>query len=502
MKTTLTIISLGIILIGCGKKKSPVAKQTPEAINQSQKQPEKPKGKPTAQPLTGEEAFEILKTGLSGITLDKSNKTFSIDVDALDPDYPSITFSSRVPPDFPTDKSVAGQNLRRIMFRVEGASVAARAKIAEIKKRMDKINDARNEIYIELRNLYRTPKPKTQTSEFIPLPAIPAWSAEDQNKTTQSSSRILRGPSRRSGGGGLDPVPSRRPGGLGAVPTRGRPGGLGAVPTRGNPNSKNPPKPQEKTKQDPLVVKKRLRLNKRLQDISKEGRSLMKEIEKFPRQLVMYQSPLHKLQAETKEELEPKRWVLGPEIDTCMFRFWSDAADGWMFEWTETNSLPSRLKVELAFKKPDGSESMLSDMLSCKIFSPDVARSHLAKAEKGDVQAQYSLGMMYSNGNHVKKDYKEAAKWWRKSAEQGNASSQAFLALSYFRGEGVPKDPITGYAWMHIAEINGVVNDISGSEDLIYEKVESLARKMTDAQKNKAIGMTYGMIHKNPKLMK
>ena len=145
---------------------------------------------------------------------------------------------------------------------------------------------------------------------------------------------------------------------------------------------------------------------------------------------------------------------------------------------------------------------MLSDMLSCEVFSPDAARSHLEKAKKGDAQAQYFLGMMYSNGNQVKKGFKESAKWWRKSAEQGNAPSQAFLALSYFRGEGVPKDPITGYAWMHIAEINGVVNDISGSEDLVYEKVESLARKMTDAQKNKAIRMAKEMINKNPKLMK
>ena len=141
-------------------------------------------------------------------------------------------------------------------------------------------------------------------------------------------------------------------------------------------------------------------------------------------------------------------------------------------------------------------------MLSCEVFSPDAARSHLEKAKKGDAQAQYFLGMMYSNGNQVKKGFKESAKWWRKSAEQGNASSQTFLALSYFRGEGVPKDPITGYAWMHIAEINGVVNDISGSEDLVYEKVESLARKMTDAQKNKAIRMAKEMINKNPKLIK
>lgn len=375
MKITLTLLALGLFLIGCSKNESPVppAKKTEaeeffeeikalaeqgdieaqdilsemyfngEGVGQDKTQAAKWKKK--ANLFSKEEAaFNVLKTGLSGIIFDKSNKISSINADTLDPDYPSVTFSSRVPADFPTDKSVADQNTRRITFCIENES--------------DK------------------------------------------------------------------------------------------------------------------------------------------------RRLVMYQSPLHKPHAETKEELEPKRWVLGPEIDTCMFRFWSEAAGDWIDEWTETNSLPSRLKVELAFKKPDGSEPMLSDMLSCKIFSPDVARSHLAKAEKGDVQAQYSLGMMYSNGNHVKKDYKEAAKWWRKSAEQGNAPSQAFLALSYFRGEGVPKDLVTGYAWMHIAEINGVVNDISGSEDLIYEKVESLARKMTDAQKNRAIGMTYGMIHKNPKLMK
>jgi hypothetical protein len=345
MKTTLTLLALGLFLIGCGKKESTLPKKTPQVINQSQKQPEKPKGKPTAQPLTGEEAFEILKTGLSGITVDKSNKTFQIVVDNVDPDYPSVTFVSRVPPDFPTDKSVANQNMRRITFCIEDKS--------------DK------------------------------------------------------------------------------------------------------------------------------------------------RRLVMYQSPLHKLQAEAKEELEPKRWVLGPEIDISpFFLFWSDEFGEWIDEWTESNSLPSRLKVELAFKKPDGSEPMLSDILSCEVFSPDAAKSHLAKAEKGDAQAQYNSGMMYSNGNHVKKDFKEAAKWWRKSAEQGKASSQAFLALSYFRGEGVPKDFITGYAWTHIAEINGVADDFFGDDILIYEKVKSLARKMTDAQKNMVIRMTTGMINKNPKLLK
>jgi len=216
----------------------------------------------------------------------------------------------------------------------------------------------------------------------------------------------------------------------------------------------------------------------------------------------MYRSPLHKPQAEAKEELEPKRWVLGPETESSIFLFWSEAAGDWIDEWTETNSLPSRLKVELAFRGPDGRWAAVSDILSCEVFSPDAAKNHMEKAEKGDAQAQCFLGMMYSNGNQVKKDLKKAAKWWRKSAEQGHALSQAFLALSYFRGEGVPKDLITGYAWIHIAEINGVAGDILGDDILIYEKVKSLTRKMTDAQKNKAIRMAKEMINKNRKLMK
>ena len=140
MKTVLTsLLALCFCLGGCGKKEPTLPKQTPQAKNQGQKQPEKPKGKPTAQLLTGEEVFEILKTGLSGITVDKSNKTFQIVVDNLDPDRPSVTFVSRVPPDFPSDKSVAGQDLRRIMFRVERYSDANRVKIVKIDNRLNEI---------------------------------------------------------------------------------------------------------------------------------------------------------------------------------------------------------------------------------------------------------------------------------------------------------------------------------------------------------------------------
>ena len=41
-------------------------------------------------------------------------------------------------------------------------------------------------------------------------------------------------------------------------------------------------------------------------------------------------------------------------------------------------------------------------------------------AEKGDVEAQSSLGSMYENGHGIERDYVEAAKWYRKAAEQGD----------------------------------------------------------------------------------
>ena len=63
-----------------------------------------------------------------------------------------------------------------------------------------------------------------------------------------------------------------------------------------------------------------------------------------------------------------------------------------------------------------------------------------AKAEKGDAEAQYSLGVRYDNGDGVAKDEIEAVKWYRKAAEQNYASAQYNLGLCYYNGQGVAKD--------------------------------------------------------------
>lgn len=45
------------------------------------------------------------------------------------------------------------------------------------------------------------------------------------------------------------------------------------------------------------------------------------------------------------------------------------------------------------------------------------------KAEQGNAEAQYSLGVCYRCGDGVEKNLEEAIKWYRKAAEQGYAKA-------------------------------------------------------------------------------
>jgi len=48
--------------------------------------------------------------------------------------------------------------------------------------------------------------------------------------------------------------------------------------------------------------------------------------------------------------------------------------------------------------------------------APDVEALR-AKAEQGDVSAQFNLGVMYDDGEGVPQDYAEAIRWYRVAAE-------------------------------------------------------------------------------------
>jgi TPR repeat protein len=61
---------------------------------------------------------------------------------------------------------------------------------------------------------------------------------------------------------------------------------------------------------------------------------------------------------------------------------------------------------------------------------------------------------------HLRGDYSEAARWFRKAAEQGSASGQTSLGFLYANGQGVPQDYIEAHKWANLAAASGHKNAV------------------------------------------
>jgi TPR repeat protein len=75
------------------------------------------------------------------------------------------------------------------------------------------------------------------------------------------------------------------------------------------------------------------------------------------------------------------------------------------------------------------------------------AHWYRAAADQGNGLAQYSLGELYAGGLGVAQDFAQAAAWHRRAAEGGNVSAQFRLAYFYENGLGVPRDYHAAAAW-------------------------------------------------------
>ena len=68
-------------------------------------------------------------------------------------------------------------------------------------------------------------------------------------------------------------------------------------------------------------------------------------------------------------------------------------------------------------------------------------------AEKGNSDVQYNLGLIYSNGEGVDKDLKEAIYWFKKSASLNNVLAEYKLGYMYDNGLGIQKDYEKAYKY-------------------------------------------------------
>ena len=76
--------------------------------------------------------------------------------------------------------------------------------------------------------------------------------------------------------------------------------------------------------------------------------------------------------------------------------------------------------------------------------------------EQGDANAQYNLGVLYSNGHGVPLDYGQARQWFEKAAALGNAKAQSSLGVLYDDGYGVSQDHRQARHWFEKAAAQGV----------------------------------------------
>ena len=76
-------------------------------------------------------------------------------------------------------------------------------------------------------------------------------------------------------------------------------------------------------------------------------------------------------------------------------------------------------------------------------------------ANQGYAKAEYNLGVMYYNGHGIKQDYQKAFEWFTKSANQGYAEAEYNLGVMYYNGQGVSKNLNTAKQWFAKACENG-----------------------------------------------
>lgn len=85
------------------------------------------------------------------------------------------------------------------------------------------------------------------------------------------------------------------------------------------------------------------------------------------------------------------------------------------------------------------------------LSQPTFSKSEISylerEAERGDADAQYSLGVLYAEGRSLEKDDAAAVEWFSSAARKGHPEATYNLAHSYFYGHGVSQNYELAYEY-------------------------------------------------------
>ena len=83
------------------------------------------------------------------------------------------------------------------------------------------------------------------------------------------------------------------------------------------------------------------------------------------------------------------------------------------------------------------------------VYEKNQISNLILASDKGEVYAQYRLGVRYAEGDGVTKSDFKALDLFKKSAEQGFSKAQFNLGRMYFEGRGVPKNDKLAVYWLN-----------------------------------------------------
>lgn len=92
-------------------------------------------------------------------------------------------------------------------------------------------------------------------------------------------------------------------------------------------------------------------------------------------------------------------------------------------------------------------------------------------AELGHVHAMFRLAVIYEHGISVLESYAESENWYIQSSELGYARAQRNLAYKYQHGLGVSVDNVKAYAWYLLSAVDGISS--------VRDEKDELAEVMT-----------------------
>ena len=95
-------------------------------------------------------------------------------------------------------------------------------------------------------------------------------------------------------------------------------------------------------------------------------------------------------------------------------------------------------------------------------FAGEQARFIWEHAQRGNAEAQGSLGTAYLTGQGVPQNYCKALSWYRKAGRQGYANAQAAVVVFHLRkwcSKGDGKDLVRAYVWLTDEAAHALLRD-------------------------------------------